>query len=68
MCHYSFLEIYNEQITDLLDPSQKNLQIREDVKTGLYVENLREECVSSMQDVSQLLMKVFLCFFVFFFN
>ncbi|KAL8481040.1 hypothetical protein ACS0TY_026994 [Phlomoides rotata] len=57
MCRCSFLEIYNEQITDLLDPSQKNLQIREDVKTGVYVENLREECVSSMQDVSQLLMK-----------
>ncbi|KAL0451926.1 UNVERIFIED_CONTAM: Kinesin-like protein KIN-12B [Sesamum latifolium] len=26
MCRCSFLEIYNEQITDLLDPSQKNLQ------------------------------------------
>ncbi|KAI3470080.1 hypothetical protein Pfo_026743 [Paulownia fortunei] len=57
MCRCSFLEIYNEQITDLLDPSQKNLQIREDVKTGVYVENLREECVSSMKDVSQLLIK-----------
>ncbi|XP_047956466.1 kinesin-like protein KIN-12B [Salvia hispanica] len=57
MCRCSFLEIYNEQITDLLDPSQKNLQIREDAKTGVYVENLREECVSSMKDVSQLLIK-----------
>ncbi|GFP94193.1 kinesin-like protein kin12b [Phtheirospermum japonicum] len=57
MCRCSFLEIYNEQITDLLDPSQKNLQIREDVKTGVYVENLREECVTSMKDVSQLLIK-----------
>ncbi|KAJ1426703.1 P-loop containing nucleoside triphosphate hydrolase, partial [Sesbania bispinosa] len=25
-CHCSFLEIYNEQITDLLDPNQRNLQ------------------------------------------
>ncbi|KAL2530140.1 Kinesin-like protein KIN12B [Forsythia ovata] len=57
MCRCSFLEIYNEQITDLLDPSQKNLQIREDVKSGVYVENLTEECVSSMEDVSQLLIK-----------
>ncbi|KAL6548776.1 TRAFAC class myosin-kinesin ATPase superfamily [Orobanche gracilis] len=57
MCRCSFLEIYNEQITDLLDPSQKNLQIREDVKTGVYVENLREECVTSMKDVSKLLIK-----------
>ncbi|XP_047946406.1 kinesin-like protein KIN-12B [Salvia hispanica] len=57
MCRCSFLEIYNEQITDLLEPSQKNLQIREDAKIGVYVENIREECVSSMKDVSQLLLK-----------
>uniref|UniRef100_A0A164T324 Kinesin motor domain-containing protein n=1 Tax=Daucus carota subsp. sativus TaxID=79200 RepID=A0A164T324_DAUCS len=56
-CRCSFLEIYNEQITDLLDPTQRNLQIREDVKTGVYVENLREECVSTMKDVTKLLMK-----------
>lgn len=57
-CRCSFLEIYNEQITDLLDPRQKNLQIREDIKTGVYVENLTEECVSTMKDVIQLLLKV----------
>ncbi|XP_016475479.1 kinesin-like protein KIN-12B isoform X1 [Nicotiana tabacum] len=56
-CQCSFLEIYNEQITDLLDPSQRNLQIREDVRTGVYVENLTEECVSTMKDVTKLLMK-----------
>ncbi|XP_017975859.1 PREDICTED: kinesin-like protein KIN12B [Theobroma cacao] len=56
-CRCSFLEIYNEQITDLLDPNQRNLQIREDVKSGVYVENLTEEYVSSMKDVTQLLMK-----------
>ncbi|XP_059632075.1 kinesin-like protein KIN-12B [Cornus florida] len=56
-CRCSFLEIYNEQITDLLDPSQKNLQIREDVKTGVYVENLTEECVCTTKDVTQLLIK-----------
>nr|DAD24097.1 TPA_asm: hypothetical protein HUJ06_025560 [Nelumbo nucifera] len=56
-CRCSFLEIYNEQITDLLDPNQKNLQIREDVKSGVYVENLTEEYVSTMKDVSQLLIK-----------
>ncbi|XP_024019749.1 kinesin-like protein KIN-12B [Morus notabilis] len=56
-CHCSFLEIYNEQITDLLDPNQRNLQIREDVKSGIYVDNLTEECVRSMSDVKQLLMK-----------
>ncbi|XVF28968.1 hypothetical protein REPUB_Repub15cG0079200 [Reevesia pubescens] len=56
-CRCSFLEIYNEQITDLLDPNQRNLQLREDVKSGVYVENLTEEYVSSMKDVTQLLIK-----------
>ncbi|OVA12970.1 Kinesin [Macleaya cordata] len=56
-CRCSFLEIYNEQITDLLDPSQRNLQIREDVKSGVYVENLTEEDVCTMKDVRQLLIK-----------
>ncbi|XP_021745638.1 kinesin-like protein KIN-12B [Chenopodium quinoa] len=56
-CRCSFLEIYNEQITDLLDPSQKNLQIREDVKSGVYVENLAEEYVSTAKDVIRLLLK-----------
>ncbi|CAD5327860.1 unnamed protein product [Arabidopsis thaliana] len=56
-CRCSLLEIYNEQITDLLDPSQKNLMIREDVKSGVYVENLTEEYVKNLTDVSQLLIK-----------
>ncbi|XP_009415942.2 kinesin-like protein KIN-12A [Musa acuminata AAA Group] len=56
-CHCSFLEIYNEQITDLLDPTQKNLQIREDVKAGIYVDCLTEEYVYTMKDVIRLLMK-----------
>ncbi|XP_043709220.1 kinesin-like protein KIN-12B [Telopea speciosissima] len=56
-CRCSFLEIYNEHITDLLDPNQKNLQIREDVKTGVYVENLTEEYVGTMKDVKLLLIK-----------
>ncbi|KAL6194131.1 hypothetical protein ACLB2K_035215 [Fragaria x ananassa] len=56
-CQCSFLEIYNEQITDLLDPNPKSLQIREDVKSGVYVENLTEECVRNIKDVTQLLIK-----------
>ncbi|KAI3706255.1 hypothetical protein L6452_23869 [Arctium lappa] len=56
-CRCSFLEIYNEQITDLLDPAQGNLHIREDTKTGVYVENLTEEPVCSIKDVKQLLKK-----------
>ncbi|KAG7631785.1 P-loop containing nucleoside triphosphate hydrolase [Arabidopsis suecica] len=50
-CKCSFLEIYNEQITDLLEPSSTNLQLREDIKSGVYVENLTECEVQSVQDI-----------------
>ncbi|EMS54989.1 Kinesin-like protein KIF15 [Triticum urartu] len=58
ICKCSFLEIYNEQITDLLEPSSTNLQIREDIKKGVYVENLMECYVSSVKDVMLLLLQV----------
>ncbi|PPD81977.1 hypothetical protein GOBAR_DD21105 [Gossypium barbadense] len=54
-CKCSFLEIYNEQITDLLDPSATNLLLREDVKKGVYVENLTEFEVQTVSDVLKLL-------------
>ncbi|EIE26130.1 kinesin-domain-containing protein, partial [Coccomyxa subellipsoidea C-169] len=54
-CKCSFLEIYNENITDLLSPSEAHLQIREDAARGPYVENLCEEEVSSVDDVARLL-------------
>ncbi|KAL5574549.1 hypothetical protein UlMin_016248 [Ulmus minor] len=57
ICKCSFLEIYNEQILDLLDPSSINLQIREDVKKGVYVENLKEIEVTSARDVIQQLIE-----------
>ncbi|KAF8765952.1 hypothetical protein HU200_007990 [Digitaria exilis] len=57
-CVCSFLEIYNEQITDLLEPTQRNLQIREDVRTScVYVESLTKQYVFTMKDVTQLLLK-----------
>ncbi|KAJ6410103.1 hypothetical protein OIU84_009576 [Salix udensis] len=56
-CKCSFLEIYNEQILDLLDPSSTNLQIREDVKKGIYVENLKEIEVASARDMLQQLIQ-----------
>ncbi|KAF5744939.1 phragmoplast orienting kinesin 2 isoform X2 [Tripterygium wilfordii] len=56
-CKCSFLEIYNEQILDLLDPSSNNLQIREDIKRGVYVENLKEIEVTSARDVLQQLIQ-----------
>ncbi|KAI3954914.1 hypothetical protein MKX01_006911, partial [Papaver californicum] len=52
-CRCSFLE----QIGDLLDPTQRNLKIRDDAKNGFYVENLTEESVTSYDDVTQILIK-----------
>ncbi|KZV17756.1 phragmoplast orienting kinesin 2 [Dorcoceras hygrometricum] len=54
-CKCSFLEIYNEQITDLLDPLSTNLMLREDIKKGVYVENLSEFEVRTVGDILQLL-------------
>jgi kinesin family protein 15 len=47
----SYLEIYNEQILDLLEPTSVNLHIREDIKKGVYVEGLQEEVVLSAEDM-----------------
>ncbi|KAL3727874.1 hypothetical protein ACJRO7_032594 [Eucalyptus globulus] len=54
-CKCSFVEIYNEQITDLLEPSSTNLQLREDMKKGVYVENLKEYKVGTVRDIVKLL-------------
>lgn len=89
-------QIYNEQIGDLLDPTQRNLeacichpfvlqqyhlikhyllihlffitacsyvwskllQMKDDNKNALYIENLTEEYVTSYDDVTQILIKV----------
>ncbi|KAH7573329.1 hypothetical protein JRO89_XS03G0118600 [Xanthoceras sorbifolium] len=56
-CKCSFLEIYNEQTTDLLEPSSSNLQLREDMKKGVYVENLTEYNVTTVNDVVKLLLQ-----------
>ncbi|KAI3809808.1 hypothetical protein L1987_19408 [Smallanthus sonchifolius] len=42
----SYLEIYNEVINDLLDPTAQNLRVREDAQ-GTYVEGIKEEVVLS---------------------
>ena len=50
----SYLEIYNEQIMDLLDPQSYNLHVREDIKKGVYVESLNEETVTGVKDMMNL--------------
>ena len=51
----SFLEIYNEQIMDLLEPSSVNLNLREDIKKGVYVEGLIEEPITSYREMHSLI-------------
>ena len=51
----SYLQIYNEVISDLLKPENKNLMIREDSKRGVYVEGLSEWVVRTPADVYDLM-------------
>ena len=51
----TYLQIYNEQISDLLKPEKKNLSIRESKQKGLYVESLSEWAVRSPNDIYALL-------------
>lgn len=44
-CRCSFLQIYNEQISDLLHPTEKPLALRYDSERGVYAENLTEHVV-----------------------
>ncbi|XP_019460526.1 PREDICTED: kinesin-like protein KIN-12F isoform X4 [Lupinus angustifolius] len=56
-CRCCFLEIYNEQIGDLLDPTQRNLEMKDGSKHALCIDNLTEEYVTSYDDVTQILIK-----------
>ncbi len=47
LCKCSFLEIYKEVITDLLNPAATRLHIREDLQQGVHVEGLSQETVTS---------------------
>jgi hypothetical protein len=47
----SYLQIYNEVISDLLKPERSNLLIREDKKKGVYVEGLSEWVVRSPAEI-----------------
>ncbi|XP_073396580.1 uncharacterized protein [Physcomitrium patens] len=55
-CRCSFLEIYNEQISDLLEPSSSNLPIREDSTKGIYVDGLVEVEAQNVRNILHLLL------------
>ena len=47
----SYLQIYNEQISDLLKPDRNNLTIREDKRRGVFVDGLSEWVVRSPAEI-----------------
>jgi len=51
----SFLEIYNEQVYDLLEPSSAGLHLRENIKKGVFVEGLAERDINSAKDAYSVL-------------
>ena len=53
----SYLEIYNENIQDLLDPSSVILKLREDMQRGIYVEGATETNVRSTKDMAHIIQK-----------
>ncbi|XP_077975234.1 uncharacterized protein LOC120332826 [Styela clava] len=54
-CRASFLEIYNEQVFDLLDPSSPKLQVRESKNRGVFVEGIIEKYVTSGSEAFNIL-------------
>ncbi|KIZ07666.1 Osmotic avoidance abnormal protein 3 [Monoraphidium neglectum] len=53
----SYLQIYNEVISDLLKPDRTNLVIREDRRRGVFVDGLSEWVVRSPREVYELMMR-----------
>merc|ERR1719474_109654 len=59
-CTASFIQIYKEHLSDLLEPKSRNLQIRTDFQTDTpYVENLRTVSIKGLGDVLKYLVNAF---------
>lgn len=55
MIRVSYLQIYNESISDLLKTERTQLQIREDKRRGVFVEGLSEWAVRTPAEIYNLL-------------
>nr|XP_033786331.1 kinesin-like protein KIF15 isoform X2 [Geotrypetes seraphini] len=55
LCKCSFIEIYNEQIFDLLDSASAGLFLREHIKKGVFVVGVLEHVVTSAAEAYQVL-------------
>ncbi len=60
MVKAAMIEIYNEQINDLLNYKEgKNLPLREDTVQGVYIPNLKEMTITSVEDLIKCINKGF---------
>ena len=55
MVRTSYLQIYNEVISDLLRSDRQNLHIREDKKRGVFVDGLSEWAVRNPTEIYSLI-------------
>ena len=51
----SFVEIYNEEVRDLLNKNDKALEVREDPKKGIFVKELTYITIGNSQDIQKCL-------------
>ena len=51
----SMVEIYMERVKDIIDPSRKDLNIREDKARGIFIEDLSEHYVGCEEEVLDLI-------------
>jgi hypothetical protein len=57
MIRASYLQIYNETISDLLKTDRTSLQIRENRRRGVFVEGLSEWAVRSPAEIYNLMQR-----------
>ncbi|KAM9433123.1 kinesin-like protein KIF15-B isoform 3-T3 [Salvelinus alpinus] len=55
LCNCSFIEIYNEQVYDVLDSASASLFLRENIKKRVFVEGAVENVVTSAAEANQVL-------------
>lgn len=53
--HVSMVEIYNERIKDLIDPSKDNLRIHEKQGKGVYLQDVSESYIESENQIYDLM-------------
>lgn len=57
MVRASYVQIYNEIVSDLILCDRNNLQIREDKKRGVFVDGLSEWAVRNPSEVFSLIQR-----------